>query len=213
VFIFYYIAPNFKNFNSMKKIYLAFFAALFFLFSCDRQVQPFVLDAGTVVKILPDMSGWPITRADSDSIATPDTVYSPYLSPIEVVRQAVGISFQNYALFGNQAVDRGFHALQRDTISDPPCLMMYGTDIITQFGEYEPCFIEGEDCILFRAVNNVRDTIAYIPNNTMRTAESQIKIAYDAQDYEEVYRIFNEAFTFLPCTASEWRAIKAAEQD
>jgi len=196
----------------MKKIYLAFFAALFFLFSCDRQVQPFVIDPDATIKLRPDLSGWQITRSDSDSIAAPDTVYSPYLSPIEVVRQAVGVSFQNFALFGDQAVDRGFHAMQRDTISDPPCLMMYASDIINQLGEYEPCFIEGEDCILFRAVNNERDTIAYIPNNVMRSAESQIKIAYDAQDYEEVYRIFNEAFTFLPVTGPEWRAIKAAEQ-
>lgn len=197
----------------MKKIYLAFFAALFFLFSCDRQLQPFVLDAGTVVKILPDMSGWPITRADSDSIAAPDTVYSPYLSPIEVVRQASGISFYNYALFGDQAVGRGFHVMQRDTISDPPCLMMYATDIINQEGVYTPEFIEGEDCVLVRLINEKCDTIAYIPNSVMRTAESQIKIAYDAQDHEEVYRIFNEAFTFLPVTGPEWRAIKAAEQD
>lgn len=197
----------------MKKIYLPLFAFAMMLFSCDRQVQHFVLDPDATIKLRPDLSGWQITRSDSDSIAAPDTVYSPYLSPIEVVRQALGISFYNYALFGNQAVDRGFHAMQRDTISDPPCLMMYGTDIITQLGEYTPEFIEGEDCVLVRVVNNERDTIAYIPNNVMRTAESQIKIAYDAQDYEEVYRIFNEAFTFLPVTGPEWRAIKAAEQD
>jgi len=197
----------------MKKIYLPLFAFAMMLFSCDRQVQHFVLDPDATIKLRPDLSGWQITRSDSDSIAAPDTVYSPYLSPIEVVRQALGISFYNYALFGNQAVDRGFHAMQRDTISDPPCLMMYGTDIITQLGEYTPEFIEGEDCVLVRVVDNERDTIAYIPNNVMRTAESQIKIAYDAQDYEEVYRIFNEAFTFLPVTGPEWRAIKAAEQD
>lgn len=197
----------------MKKIYLPLLVFAVMLFSCDRQVQPFVLDPDATIKLRPDLSGWQITRSDSDSIAAPDTVYSPYLSPIEVVRQALGISFYNYALFGNQAVDRGFHTMQRDTISDPPCLMMYGTDIITQLGEYTPEFIEGEDCVLVRVVNNERDTIAYIPNNVMRTAESQIKIAYDAQDYEEVYRIFNEAFTFLPVTGPEWRAIKAAEQD
>ena len=69
--------------------------------------------------------------------------------------------------------------------------------ILLHSSENTPEFIEGEDCVLVRAVNNERDTIAYIPNNVMRTAESQIKIAYDAQDYEEVYRIFNEAFTFL----------------
>lgn len=196
----------------MKKIYLSLFAFAMMLFACDRQVQSFVLDPDATIKLRPDLSGWQITRSDSDSITAPDTVYSPYLSPIEVVRQAVGISFQNFALFGNQSVDRGFHATQRDTISDPPCLLMYGTDIINQHGEITLTFIEGEDCILFRVKDNERDTIAYIPNNVMRTADSLIKIAYDAQNYEEVYSIFNEAFTFLPVTGAEWRALKAAQE-
>jgi hypothetical protein len=190
----------------MKKLFILASLVLFFA-ACEKT---FLMDSTATISIRPDLSAWdsPQRVKGEDQPAA-----SEYLSPLEIVRQAVGISFQNVALFGNQAADRGFADMQRDTISDPPCLLMYGTDIIRQSGEYTPEFIEGTDCILFRAYNNKRDTIGYIPNSVMRQAEELIKVAYAANDNLEVYRIFNEAFTFLPITGAEWRALKASEQN
>jgi len=196
----------------MKKIYLALFAALFFLFSCEREVeQPFVLDAGTVVKILPDMSGWPITRADSDTIAASDSSFV-HLSPLEIVKETIGLSFQNPGLFGGAPTNAGFNSWQRDTLAEPPYLKMFATDIINDSG-LVPDFIESEDIIFFRVVNDQIDTVAYIPNAVIRAAEVDVKAAFEAQSYDSVYVLFNEAFTFLPVTGPEWRAIKAAESN
>ena len=51
--------------------------------------------------------------------------------------------------------------------------------------------------------------IAYIPNAKMDEAQKAIRKAWEAKDNEEVYRLFNEAFTFIPITNNEWEALKA----
>lgn len=195
----------------MKKIYLAFFAALFLLFSCDRQVQPFVLDPDATIKLRPDLSGWALTRSDSDTIAASDSSFV-HLSPLEIVKETIGLSFQNPGLFGGAPTNRGFNSWQRDTLAEPPYLKMFATDIINDSG-LVPDFIESEDIIFFRVVNDQIDTVAYIPNAVIRAAEVAVKAAFEAQNYDSVYTLFNEAFTFLPVTGPEWRAIKAAEAD
>lgn len=186
----------------MKK--LLFLAILSLAFAACED-DKFILPAGTTVSIKPAPGAW-----DSPQKIKGEEPTSQYLSAIEIVRQAVGISFQNSALFDDRSVDRGFSKEQRDTISDPPCLKMWATDIISMFGDYDPTFIGSTDCVLIRALSAYeRDTIGYIPNSVLRAAEVQIKAAYDAQDYESVYQLFDEAFTFYPVTGAEWRALKA----
>ena len=51
--------------------------------------------------------------------------------------------------------------------------------------------------------------VAYIPNAKMDEAQKAIRKAWEAKDNEEVYRLFNEAFTFTPITNNEWEALKA----
>lgn len=51
--------------------------------------------------------------------------------------------------------------------------------------------------------------IAYIPNAKMDEAQKAIRKAWEAKNNEEVYRLFNEAFTFIPITNNEWEALKA----
>lgn len=48
------------------------------------------------------------------------------------------------------------------------------------------------------------DVFAYIPNKDMIATEQAIRKAWNAQDYEEVYRLFHEAYTFIPITHNEW---------
>jgi hypothetical protein len=42
--------------------------------------------------------------------------------------------------------------------------------------------------------------------------ESDIKDALAAQDTVLAYQVFNNRFTFTPITGSEWRALKAQNQ-
>ena len=46
--------------------------------------------------------------------------------------------------------------------------------------------------------DNNNDTIAYVPNDVINTACPLIEAAYADENYTEVYRLFNEAFTFIP---------------
>lgn len=138
-----------------------------------------------------------------------------HLSALEIVKQTTNLKCYNVPIFGDQAVGRGFSDAQRDY--QTPMLKMFGTDIIDMFGKYDPSFIEATDCVLQRVVNagkpnEVIDTIAYIPNAVLRAAELKIKAAFAKEDYETCYAIFNDAFTFLPITGTEWRALKAKNE-
>lgn len=57
-----------------------------------------------------------------------------------------------------------------------------------------------------------RDTIGYVPNRVIRDAESKIKTAFEAGDYEECMRLFEQAYIFIPITGEEWRALKAKNE-
>ena len=135
-----------------------------------------------------------------------------HLTALEIVKQTTNLKFTyNGELYG-----RGFADAQRDTIT--PMLKMWGTDIIAQDGTYEPIFIEATDCILQRVrfsytPDQIVDTIAYIPNSILREAQVKIKAAYDAQNYTECYAMFDTVFVFIPISGSEWRALKALDQE
>lgn len=118
---------------------------------------------------------------------------------------------------------------QRDTLSQNPALLMFGTDIITMDGELHRTFIDARDNVIVqfsldgkpltyddimailddRIYRVKEDTIAYIPNSVMDEATKKIEEAYNDSNYTEVYRLFNEAFTFKPITAKQWKRLKA----
>ena len=186
----------------MKKI--LFFTLALILISCENE-KAFKLDPNAKIFIKPAENGW---LSEAQKVKS----NSEHLSALEIVKQATRITFYNVPLFGNQSANVGFAG--KDTTSAIPALLRWGTDIINQNGEYVPEFIEGTDFVLERITNidkpnQVIDTIGYIPNTILRTAEAQIKAAYEAKDNKEVYRIFDENFRFLPITGAEWRALKS----
>jgi hypothetical protein len=134
-----------------------------------------------------------------------------HLSALEIVKQTTIINTPDGG--------RSFASEQRDTLSTPPKLLMWATDVITLDGELQTWWIEATDVVFERYStdsgdpNNVIDTIAYIPNSVLRAAETAIRAAYEAKDIEECYRLFNEAYTFKPITGAEWRALKANGQN
>lgn len=54
------------------------------------------------------------------------------------------------------------------------------------------------------------DTIAYIPNSVVLKARAEITEALNREDFTECYRLFDEAFVYVPITGEKWRALKAA---
>ena len=51
--------------------------------------------------------------------------------------------------------------------------------------------------------------VAYIPNAKMDIAQKAIRKAWSEGNNEDVYRLFQEAFTFIPITDKAWNELKA----
>jgi hypothetical protein len=122
----------------------------------------------------------------------------PGLTATEIVEQTVNIKFQsqwwsNVYSEEPKELSRGFAEAQRDLTI--PALKMWGTDIIAQDGSFMKEFIYGTDVYL---TDNNNDTIGYVPQSVINSARTLIEAAYDDENYTEVYRLFDEAFTFLP---------------
>ena len=174
------------------------------LASCkvNEPKEPFKIDPNATILIKPDMKGWqnPAMRVKSEN--------PNHLSALEIVKQAAGIDW--YWTEADVNAGTGFNDGQRDL--ETPALKMFSSWIINLDAELEPYyvpdFIEGKNCVITRIIDNVKDTIAYVPNSVLRTAQPLIKEAYDNGDAETVYRLFHEAFTFLPITGAEWRALE-----
>ena len=190
----------------MKKIlFLALVAILFGCKSKDEPTKPFVIDPLATVNIKP-IAG---TKLKVKSVQSTDT----HLTAFEIVKQTHAMKF---SLSDGTPSIRGFAPLQRDTISATPMLKMWGTDIMgyTQLidGTYttnlvlQHDFLEAKDCIL---IDNKGDTIAYVPNTVLRTAETQIKELFLVKNYEPIYDVFNNAYTFIPISGTEYKALKA----
>jgi hypothetical protein len=120
------------------------------------------------------------------------------LTALEVVEQAVNIKWQSN-WFGNRywedAKDISRTFIEEHKDYEKPALLMWGTDIITQEGDFYKDFIYGYNVVI---TDNNNDTIAYIPDAVINTARPLIESAFADENYNEVYRLFNEAFTFIP---------------
>lgn len=199
---------------TMKKLMLFLYSSLLFtglmtLNSCQEDVTKtekpaFRLDPSAMISIKPDVSAFPQSIRFGVSYLP-----SQHLSALEIVKYANVIAFYNED-FGTLECSRVFEGFQRDTISERPCLKMWGTDIIDVDGNYVPDFIEGRDFLIKHLGDDytVTDTLAYIPNSVISAARDSIKAAMIRNDTEAVYRIFNDAFIFTPITGEEWLELK-----
>lgn len=189
----------------MKKLTIILIIALFAAVSCTKEPSKGQLDPNAMISLKPDLSA-------TQSVQT-KAIW--HLSNKEIVKQAWNLSFYNEEV-ATTNLARGFSQAQRDTINVR--LLMWGTDIISQFGLYVTEFINGRDFVIRRNLapinqNPIWDTIAYIPQSIIVAARSQIKAAYDAGDYTTVYALFDNAFKFRQITGAEWRALKAQGQN
>lgn len=120
------------------------------------------------------------------------------LTAIEIVEQTENIKWQTQWLDDVYSevpvpIARGFSDAQIDL--EIPALKMWSVDIISQTGEFYKTFIYGTD---FYLTDRNNDTIGYVPQGVIDNARALIEAAYHSEDYDEVYRLFDEAFTFLP---------------
>lgn len=197
-----YICSLILKFNTMKK--LLFLAIISLLWSCKATDEPtvkkeFKISATDMISIRPAAGTKMKVKAEN----------STHLSALDIVKQTDIISLGTYG-------GRSFINDQRDTVSSTPKLLMWATDVISLEGNLQTTFVEAKDVIFARyTLPNWQglDTIAYIPNATLRTAEIAIKSAYVAKDIDACYKLFNEAYTFTPITGAEWRALKANGQN
>lgn len=175
----------------MKKIILFLCMILLVLASCDKKEIP---DKG---KLNPDAM---ILIKPAPGVRS--TVSG--LTALEIVKQGDQIKYQS-RYFDNRYNEeeiytprRMFSDAQRDLTI--PALKMFGIDVINQRGEYIRDFTYATDVVI---TNSDNDTIAYVPDKVINEARLKIEAAYKDENYTEVYRIFNEAFTFLPFPTKE----------
>ena len=126
-----------------------------------------------------------------------------HLTPAQIVKKAWVIVWSN----GDDALNitRGFTDEQRDTVNNK--LLMLSTDVISDIGELKDGdgdFINSQD---IRIVDSTDVVIAYIPTTAVRKVRSSIIDAYNRNDYDEVYDIFNDAFVAVPISQSEYDAL------
>lgn len=134
----------------------------------------------------------------------------------------------------NQSVKRAFGLggddmwlSQRDTLNNK--LLLLDVDVIME-GELGGFVVDHSDVVLLGVkqpgedklihpkdqgsvgdmAKLIDDTIGYIPNRVILDAREKITKAFNAGDYIECQRLFNEAYVFIPTTGAKWRAMKAA---
>src|SRR5690554_3271755 len=107
------------------------------------------------------------------------------LTPEEIVRDAYSMNFKTHwdaGVYREEYLtpNRGFPDSYKDY--DNNILKFWATDIIKEDGTLLNFFLKGYD---FFILNEANDTIAFIPNDILRTAETLIEDAYEAEDYDE----------------------------
>lgn len=167
----------------MKKIIFILIAVLA-LTACDKKKDvPKLLDPNATITIKPAKN----TRALIEG-----------KTALEIVQQCASMKLKSM-WFDNKLSESPvigsytFHERQKDyTI---PALKMLASDVIL-YGELSMDFIEAYD--VFLVERGKGDTIAYIPNEVLLEAKTKIVKAYNDENYEEVYRLFDEAYVFYP---------------
>lgn len=134
------------------------------------------------------------------------------LTPAEIVREC-----QNFCIDdpeGNVNALAGIGDEMKDYENNR--IKMWGQQIISEDGKLEEYFIKSKNVrvIIGKVPGKTNPTldegiIAYIPNKVMQEGWVKIKAAYDAGNYDEVYRLFQEVYTAIPITPTEYAKLKA----
>lgn len=141
-------------------------------------------------------------KAMEETTNTPTTEERLY-TPAEIVKDCSNFCIDDPE--GSNDVLVGIGEEMRDYEHNR--IKMWGEQIITEKGELVEYFMRSRNVRVIGR-GTIDDVIAYIPNKTMREGWNKIKKAYDAGNYEEVYRLFQEVYTAIPITPSEYAKLK-----
>lgn len=125
--------------------------------------------------------------------------YVPGLTPLEIVEQAEGLVLKSiYNDYNNEVssypVARNM-GLEKEKNYEIPAIVLGVEFIINQDVGYHKLFTHATDVSIID-INN--DTIAIIPNSVMRYTQVLIEEAWDRQDFDEMYRVFEDEYKFVP---------------
>ena len=170
----------------MKKIVLLLMTAVALL-SCEDKVKDV------------EKPKWDPTAQILIRPAPKSRAFVPGLTDLEIVTNALNIKWQSH-YGGNKyyevpkEIGRSF---PEDAAKDYsiPALKMLAIDVITDEGEYYKDLTYGFNVYI---TDHNGDTIAYVPDGVISAARVEIENAFNEEDYERVYSLFNTAFTFLP---------------
>jgi hypothetical protein len=184
----------------MKKIISLLFV-FGLLLSCEP-IPDVTIDKGQLDPNAKIVLRAPKNASDSSSSSQNRVIRQGYTG-LQVVQEAVNIYWRthwadNRYYDSEKIIARTFNDVLKDY--DKPALLMWGTDIITQDGDFYKDFIYGYNVVI-TDINN--DTIAFVPDSVINNARPLIEAAYNDSNYNECYRLFNEAFTFFPYPSEE----------
>lgn len=185
----------------MKKYLLSTLLLLFVVSSCKtKDDQPKFLDPNTKLNI-----------NIRDGLRSEGQ--APW-TPLEVVQKATNLQLIQPG--EDQAKWTAIHDGQRDytrlTITFPSDYIIRSESAKhPERKVLDDFFITSRDVLLTYSRPNFGglDTVAYIPNATIKQAYKEIHAAWDRRDVESVYRLFQEAFTAIPITGEAYKALKA----
>lgn len=205
----------------MKKVLYILMATAAIFSSCNSDQNEIIeapkVEENSKGKILPDQ----LVRIEAADGVRLRSTEAQYTEDGELLPTALEVAKNGYVLAGTVFVqpdtsliwqpsyyshgERVFGEKMRDTISEKPALLMFSEDILDEKG-LNKTFLKSYDVIV---LGRQLDTIAYIPNKTLREAEQKIVRAYADSNYNEVYRLFKEeAYKFIPTTGRQYRKLK-----
>ena len=180
----------------MKKLLLSL-AIIALATSCEDSKDQ-ILDPTASVYIVPA----PGTKT---ATTNPD-----HLSALEIVKQADIIYGFNPDVNTTDPWSIGIGDDNRDIVNVR--LITPSSFVIGQDGSLSDMLIKSSDVIIATLDNDNQpiDTIGYIPRAVMANAETEITKAYNEKRYADCYELFDTAFTFLPTTGAEYKAMQEA---
>lgn len=169
--------------------------------ACNESKPKGQLKQGAMVYINVKEKGLKAMEGDTN---TEEKLYTP----AEIVKEALNFCLETPD--GHKNVLNGISDEMKDYENNR--IKMWGEQIISRDGELVEYFMKSKDVRIcngkYPDKDNHRNIIAYIPNKVMQEGWIKIKKAYDAGNYDEVYRLFQEVYTAIPITPSEYQKLR-----